>query len=247
MQQAIHDPRLGGLHGNHSVAERCTAALDYFRKYRAQAARHAEQPFLTTDAQEASLRAGLVQEGLCEPAPAQASIFARAAVPVFHRSPSVAMTPLAAANRARAQQLGDNYRDYVNALIADIQSARDLADANDIMDHYVAAAANDADLGATGAALVAGTIDLTRSSAQEWDSFARPREGSMFMWGWLSSLGGWINSVVSSDAYGCGLGVGLEVGGLADLGFSVSPDDFAGLSEDYCGFFGLSSSVGAAM
>jgi hypothetical protein len=244
MQQAIHDPRLGGLRQPHTVAERCATAVDYFRKYQAKAARHAAQPFLTADVQEASLRTGLAQEGLCEAAPAQASIFAAARTPAFHRSVSAAM-PVTATSRARAQQLADNYHDYLNALLADIQGAKDLADANDIMDHYVAAAATDADLGPTGAALVAGTIDLARSSAQEWDDFARPRAGSMFLWGWLSDVGNWIVNVVSSDVYGCGMGVGLELDAMAEMGFYGA--DVASLTEDYCGAFSVSSSIGAAI
>src|ERR1043166_5556446 len=64
MQQAIHDPALHGLRGQHSAAERCAVALDYARKFGPAAERQIGHPMAPATVQEASLKSGLAQEGL---------------------------------------------------------------------------------------------------------------------------------------------------------------------------------------
>jgi hypothetical protein len=208
MQEAIHDPSIGGLRQQRTPAERCAIAFRYLKKHypevEARAGTHNSAAERTT-----AINTLASQVGGCSAHPRQAS---------------------------NTGQVATAWRDYVVALSADIRGARDLGDAIEIMDTYLATASADPDVPQASLALIAGTIDLATSSANEWDAVARPQEGSMFMWGWLSDLGGWVAGVVSGDLSGC-------ISGVDSIGLSAWPDfgTFGYAAEAMCfggGFYG---------
>jgi hypothetical protein len=96
-------------------------------------------------------------------------------------------------------------------------------------------------------AIIAGTVDLAASSADEWDSFARPREGSMFMWGWLSDLGNWVSEVISGDINGCIAGVEIEFAAMGAGGFYGTMSEFAQVTEYFCAGGAIIGSLWAAI
>jgi hypothetical protein len=223
MQEAIHDPSLGGLRQQRTPAERCEIALRYLKKHypevEARLGKHNSAAERT-----AAINSLASQVGACPASQSQASIFAVSAPRLAVSTRSVrARTSVirTASGTINIEQVTNAWRDYVVAMSADIRAAKDLGDATDIMDSYLATASADPDVPQASLALIAGTIDLATSSANEWDTFARPHEGSMFMWGWLSDLGDWVAGVVTGDLNGCIDGVNS---GWADAAFAQAAE-----------------------
>ena len=245
MQEAIHDPSLGGLRQPHTAAERCEIVLRYLKKhYTDVEARLGTRK--SAAERVVAIHTLAEQAGACAAARSQASLFgltmpARGSMARSARAPSgVIRTPNGTAN---ADAVAGAWHDYVTPMLADIHTAKDLGDAIEIMDTYLATASADPALPPASLALIAGTIDLTTSSANEWDAFARPREGSMFLWGWLSDFGDWVANVVVSDGSGCVAGVDSAI----SFGVWVSFDDVLLAAEASCALGGLAFSVLAAV
>lgn len=221
MQEAIHDPSLGGLRQQRTAAERCSIALRYLKKHYAEVEARSGKHNSAAD-RTTAINTLASQVGACPVNQSQASIFAVSAPRFTTRSAratsSVIRTPGGTINN---EQVATAWRDYVVAMSADIRAAKDLGDATEIMDTYLATASADPDVPQASLALIAGTIDLATSSANEWDTFARPHEGSMFMWGWLSDLGDWVAGVVTGDLNGCIDGVNS---GWADAAFGQAAE-----------------------
>lgn len=235
MQEAIHDPSLGGLRQQRTTAERCAIALRYLKKHYPKVEDRSGKHSSGAE-QIVAINALVSQIAACPQNRSQASIFAVSA-PRFTRATSVRAntvvirTPNGAIN---SEQVATAWRDYVVAMSLDVRRAKDLGDAIEIMDTYLATASVDPDVSPASLGLIAGTIDLATSSANEWDSFARPREASMFMWGWLSDLGDWVAGVVYGDLSGCAGGVasvlsgGGSYGSFADFGYAAEAACFGG-------------------
>lgn len=191
MQEAMHDPTIGGLRKRRPQAERCDIAVRYLRKHFAEG--EARSGKRTSAAErDSSINSLASRIAGCTTTPPQPSF--------------VAVGPIATA-----------WQDYVVPMAADLRTAKDLADATEIMDSYLATASVDPDVPPASLALIAGTIDLATSSANEWDAYARPREGSLFMWGWLD----WVAGVVFGDASGCIAGVGAELDSMGDISLAT--------------------------
>jgi hypothetical protein len=242
MQEAIHDPSLGGLRRPRTAAERCEIVLRYLRKHypdveaRLGTHRSAAERIV-------AIRTLAEQAGACPASQSQASLFALtmpSRTNSAHASGRVVRTANGAVN---TDAVAGAWRDYVTPMLADIRTAKDLGDATEIMDTYLATAATDSDVPPASLTLIAGTIDLTTSSANEWDAFARPREGSMFMWGWLSDLGDWVASMVVSDGSGCIIGVD----GWIFSSSWASLADFYFAAEASCALGGTAYSLLAAL
>jgi hypothetical protein len=239
MQEAMHDPSVGGLRRQRSESESCALIGRYAPKYAASVA--AEQR--VQGREQAALLSDVANRILpCESLSHQANFFSTARpTMVFHVTPT---TPVAV--RATAD-VTNEYHAYITALLEDLRGAKDLGDANDIMDAYVAAAASDPAVNPAALKVIAGTIDLGRSSAEEWDTYAQ-HQGSLFLWGWLSDLGNWIVDVVTADIDGCEDGFYVGWGAVeATGGFYGSAADFLGMSAGFCGVGGAIGSFGAAM
>jgi hypothetical protein len=220
MQEAIHDPSLGGLRQQRTAAERCSIALRYLKKHypdvEARLGKHNSAAERT-----AAINSLASQVGACPASQTQASIFAVSAPRLAVGARSVRARTSVIRTPGDNEQVATAWRDYVVAMSADIRTAKDLGDATEIMDTYLATASADPDVPPASLALIAGTIDLATSSANEWDTFARPHEGSMFMWGWLSDLGDWVAGVVTGDLNGCIDGVNS---GWADAAFGQAAE-----------------------
>jgi hypothetical protein len=131
-------------------------------------------------------------------------------------------------------------------MIADIRNARDLDDANEIMDSYLATASVDSNVSPIGLSLIAGTIDLGASSAAEWDAYGRTLQESLFMWGWLSDIGNWIANVVGADIFGCATDAFQDF--PAAMAFDLSfGDSFHLVEGGSCVYGGVLSSAAAAV
>jgi hypothetical protein len=233
MQEAIHDPSIGGLRRPRTNAERCEITLRYLKKHypdiEARVGTHK-----SAAERIVAIHALVAQVGACPAAQTQASIFG-VSMPRRANTAHVARTSASmirtASGAVNTEDIATAWRDYVVPMTADIRTAKDLSDAIDIMDSYLATASADPGVPLTSLALIAGTIDLATSSANEWDTFARPHEGSMFMWGWLSDLGGWVGNVVGADAGGCIAGMDDGIGGIGAWG---SFGDFLSASAGFC-------------
>jgi hypothetical protein len=241
MQEAIHDPSLHGLKRGGTQAQRCAAAVRYLTKYSPAIEDRVGRAHSTPADQKAAAEQLARQLGVCAPNAPQASIFAagRAGHPIVRAKAAVV-------DGVDVGQVVAAWRDYAHAMAADIQKAKDLGEANEIMDRYLATAATDPDLPAASLPLLAGTIDLAASSALEWDTFARPREGSMFMWGWLSAIGDWVTSVIIGDVEGCIAGVEVEAAYLGTYGYYGSLSGFASITGEFCAYGGILGSIAAA-
>ena len=251
MQGAMHDPSLHGLRQRRTPAERCATAVRYMTRFSPAVEVRSGQRYDSENDRKAAIRRFASQVGVCPAQPAPASIFA-AVGPSF--KPLVRSALLAnrsvihtATGDINIAQVSGAWRDYVNAMASDLRLAKDLGDANEIMDTYVAMAASDADVSPVSLALIAGTVDLAASSAKEWDTFARPREGSLFMWGWLSDLGGWVDDVLSADVGGCISGVEVAFLGMPDFGSYGSLTEFVGVTASFCAVGGILGSIAAAI
>ena len=240
MQEAINDPTIGGLRGPNDPTKQCSVVTRYAALYHPRSAQASGRRL--DENRDAFVKAAIANLGVCKDA-RQASIFA-SSTPTFRRSAEVS-------NRVKQDPERDRtlatYRDYVNALVADLQQAKDLGDAGDLMDHYVAAAADDPEVNPNALKAFAGTIDLARSSAKEWDTYGRGHLASLFIWGWLSDFGNWIVNVVSADVTGCMDTVLFGWGWMMESGYSGSIWDFGQLTVDFCAVGGIIGSIGAAM
>ena len=242
MQEAIHDPSLGGLRQRHTAAERCAIVLRYLKKHYPEVEARSGRPKSGAE-RVIAIHSVAERAGACPQSQSQASLFARplpSRTSGAHPGASVIST---ANGTVSTEQVAAAWRDYVVPMIGDIRAATDLGDAIEIMDRYLATASADPDVSPISLALIAGTIDLTTSSANEWDAFARPREGSMFLWGWLSGLGDWVANVVVSDASGCATEAEFYLGAVEWTSFV----DFMFAAEASCGLGGLAFSVLAAI
>ena len=249
MQSAIHDVSLHGLRQQHSAEERCATGRSYLKKYFARIESHSGRHYNSDAERSATIDQIAAKTGVCQQ-PAQASIFFTAA-PSFTRlsrgrrsaSPELIGTPVGVIS---VDEVVGAWRDYTTAMATDLRHAKDLGDATEIMDTYVAAAAADADVSPASLALIAGTVDLASSSAEEWDAFGRAREGSIFLWGWLSDIGDWVSTVFSGDLNGCMDGVEAGIVTMLDTGFG-SWSSFLGVSASFCAGGGIVGSIAAAM
>lgn len=244
MQEAIHDPSIGGLRRPRTNAERCEITLRYLKKHypdiEARVGTHK-----SAAERIVAIHALVAEVGACPATPTQASIFGVSMPSRATRAARAGSTVIRTASGAvTVDDIATAWRDYVVPMTADIRTAKDLGDAIGIMDTYLATASADAGVPQASLALIAGTVDLATSSANEWDTFARPHEGSMFMWGWLSDLGDWVANVVGADAGGCIAGMDDGIGGS---GTWATFDDFLSASAGFCAGGALAGSLWAAM
>jgi hypothetical protein len=234
MQEAIHDPSLRALEGPNGSAEKCAAELRYMVKYAPLAEARGGHRARSDAERLAGLKALASQVGGCR-VPEPASIFARA--PVFS-------TPAPFAGGAlRADSVSTAWLDYATTMAGAMRGAKSLADANGLLDAYVAVAAADASLSPTSVAIVAGVADLTASSALEWDTYFQTRESSMFIWGWLSAIGEYIVDRLVDDAEGCVAGAALMIVEMAESDWSGGVEAFGDLVGGACAVAGIAGSV----
>ena len=136
--------------------------------------------------------------------------------------------------------------DYVASIVTGLQTAKSLDDAREMIDAHVATAAADDSLSAVDLDIVAAAAQLTTSSAIEWDTYFRPLEGSLFIWGWLSAIGDWIVEVVTADVVGCVAGsVGILLL-MAGMDWSGDGSEFVSWIVGGCEAGGIVGSVLAA-
>jgi len=234
MQEAIHDGSTGGPRKTRPEEQTCGIMQKYGDKYAAMAERTGgSPPGFNRQAFQKEIAQTL---GVCGQA-RQASVFATAG---FRRGSSVfEPTGNPAFDSVRAV-----YRDYVTALLADIHTAKDLGDANEILDHYLVAANNDPAVSPSTLNALAGTVDLARSSAEEWDTYARAHQGSLFVWGWLSDLGDWIAGVFEWDVSGCAVGFVTGWQWVEDNGgYYGGIGEAAQMSAAFCGIGAFGASL----
>jgi hypothetical protein len=230
MQEAIHDPSIKGLS---TAAARCDARARYGMKYASDSPHPVPQ----------ELRAQLVstvnaQYDHCTVA-APGRIFA-----------SRLMSPVPAPTVVLADTINiDAITNYVHALGNSLQEATSLADANTIINSYLATAATDPAMSAIAVDAVAAAASISYRSAAEWDDYwnhERSYEMSLFVWGWLSDIGQWVSQVVKGDVYGCGGGMGVALFGMGAAHWSGSPEEFGLAMGGACIAGGVIGSVQAA-
>jgi hypothetical protein len=234
MQEAIHDPSLHGLRQPHTDAERCAVTVRYMAKYSPAAEGRVGQMYRSASERTTAMQAIATRSGLCPSSPAQASLF-------------VPSSPRPQLGSPANDSVISVVHDYVAAMGADIGGAKDLADANAIMDAYLATASSDPSVSPLSLALIAGTVDLGASSALEWDTYGRTHQASLFMWDWLSDLGNWIGDVVMADVGGCETGFSDSIAGFLQWGYTGDTTALLETEAASCGVYGIGFSIGAAM
>jgi len=237
MQAGIRDESLRPARDGRATMLRCDAQVRYLTRFFPRIEAQTGSRFPNDVERREAMRAFASQVGDC--APAMNAVGTHPFFPPRRSSPGDATRAI------RADTMSDRWADYATSITAGLRSAKSLEDARAMIDAHVAVAAGDDSLSSVGLDIVAGIAELTTSSAIEWDTYFKPPEASLFLWGWLSSLGEFLVNVVVGDVEGCIAGVGATLG--MDDGFWVGTAvDFINTMSAACTAGGIVGSLLAA-
>lgn len=234
MQEALGDQSIKGLN---SASARCAARARYGMKYAATGQHPLPEAYRV-----AVVRSVNDQFDTCLTLPPGR---------IFSLQPPAGM---AEGEQIRADTLGAQFIDYTYALGNQLGRASSLQDANNVVNAFIVTINNDATLTSIARDALYAAASLAYSSAAEWDAFylgdgtgdSHQWEMSLFVWGWLSSVGKWVSDVVKGDVYGCGYGMVGVFLFMADAHITMTLPEFGQTMAYACGAGGITGSVLAA-